>query len=925
MRLLQIRSIVWIVTLLAVPRVSAQTDHSGTCTGTFAAADNPHRLTGDCTVPAAQTLALEAGVVLDGQGRRLIVNGMLEADGVTFTAVLLEYRDGSGGTVRNSILTADGILITLSGSSVNNPAMPILDRNTMETTDFRFAQAVIDVRGTARPTIANNRVTGAAGGVIYRGTSAGLLSENTITAPGTVAEVTQSAQPSIRGNTLGGGFTGLRYSDTAAGEARGNTINFPPGSSTNHRGIEVTEQAAPVVDGNTVNNDPTRQGIGIRIATDPVSLARVTNNLICSTGTDRPFVVTPAFFDITRLAAVSGNMLVCEPGRGVGIDGGNVRGEAVFTEVDGIASLLLLSTVVVDAGARLTIAPGTTLAGEGNSLRANGRVNADGVTFLNVRLDFDLGSSGMIENSMILSSPGFASSIVDVNGATVTLNGNVIDGSATAVVLAGAANVIAEENVFRGNGTVFDLSGGALAQLTVADNLFDDNTYAVSYFPNAQPLFSVFPAQLDTNTFAGAANRNTIRLPATLNVSGTLGAAPVPYACDRATTISAGVTMTMEPGTTVQGTAGCGITVGGELVAAGTPERPVVFTAAAPESGTRWQGLSIPNKPAGSPTVLENCVVQFAGRINRPGILLDNASIPIRNCLIAYNNANGIDLVNDARPLIEDSAVVQNLTHGISTGSGSAPVVRGSSLFGNRANGIQNDDSSTVIDAQNNYWGDDSGPFDLPADTRCETLSNPDGLGEEVSDCVDYDPFVRVGPSVAGTLRVISGNGQQGALGEILPQPLTVEIRSTLGSLLEGIEVIFSVVEGAASIIEPQPVRTGPDGRASATVRLGSTPGEILIAVTARDVASPLAVFMAEANAPCLITLQALAPSGWVCPGDCDGQGEVSIDELMMGVRAALGDAALEECPSVDSNNDGEITVDELISAVNHSLAGCPG
>jgi hypothetical protein len=82
---------------------------------------------------------------------------------------------------------------------------------------------------------------------------------------------------------------------------------------------------------------------------------------------------------------------------------------------------------------------------------------------------------------------------------------------------------------------------------------------------------------------------------------------------------------------------------------------------------------------------------------------------------------------------------------------------------------------------------------------------------------------------------------------------------------------------------------------------------------------------MAEANAPCLITLQALAPSGWVCPGDCDGQGEVSIDELMMGVRAALGDAALEECPSVDSNNDGEITVDELISAVNHSLAGCPG
>jgi Ca2+-binding EF-hand superfamily protein len=61
-----------------------------------------------------------------------------------------------------------------------------------------------------------------------------------------------------------------------------------------------------------------------------------------------------------------------------------------------------------------------------------------------------------------------------------------------------------------------------------------------------------------------------------------------------------------------------------------------------------------------------------------------------------------------------------------------------------------------------------------------------------------------------------------------------------------------------------------------------------------------------------------------VCAGDCDGNGTVSISELVRGVSIALGQAALDRCTRVDANGDGVVSVAELIRAVGHALNGCP-
>ena len=60
------------------------------------------------------------------------------------------------------------------------------------------------------------------------------------------------------------------------------------------------------------------------------------------------------------------------------------------------------------------------------------------------------------------------------------------------------------------------------------------------------------------------------------------------------------------------------------------------------------------------------------------------------------------------------------------------------------------------------------------------------------------------------------------------------------------------------------------------------------------------------------------------CPGDCGRNGEVTVDELIIGVNIALGSARLDQCSAMDSGADGEVTINELVSAVNAALNGCP-
>ncbi len=59
------------------------------------------------------------------------------------------------------------------------------------------------------------------------------------------------------------------------------------------------------------------------------------------------------------------------------------------------------------------------------------------------------------------------------------------------------------------------------------------------------------------------------------------------------------------------------------------------------------------------------------------------------------------------------------------------------------------------------------------------------------------------------------------------------------------------------------------------------------------------------------------------CVGDCDGNGEVTIDELITMVSIALGNRPVSACLPGDPSGNGEITIEELVVAVNNALNGC--
>lgn len=123
--------------------------------------------------------------------------------------------------------------------------------------------------------------------------------------------------------------------------------------------------------------------------------------------------------------------------------------------------------------------------------------------------------------------------------------------------------------------------------------------------------------------------------------------------------------------------------------------------------------------------------------------------------------------------------------------------------------------------------------------------------------------------------------------------------------------VTVNIGEGGGSLFDPfTPVGSNQVGPVS-LLAAGDLNGD--------DVVDLLVVNANGDSARALINA-----TGPFCAGDCNADGEVSIDELMRAVNIALGLLDLRECNAVDLDGDGEVEIHELIGAVDLALDGCP-
>ena len=59
------------------------------------------------------------------------------------------------------------------------------------------------------------------------------------------------------------------------------------------------------------------------------------------------------------------------------------------------------------------------------------------------------------------------------------------------------------------------------------------------------------------------------------------------------------------------------------------------------------------------------------------------------------------------------------------------------------------------------------------------------------------------------------------------------------------------------------------------------------------------------------------------CPGDCNLDGKVDVNELTSAIGVSLDSSSLALCVTSDVNGDGAVTIDELLRAIGGALNGC--
>ena len=217
-----------------------------------------------------------------------------------------------------------------------------------------------------------------------------------------------------------------------------------------------------------------------------------------------------------------------------------------------------------------------------------------------------------------------------------------------------------------------------------------------------------------------------VRIEGDFTSSGTLEDPGAPYLITGSRELGSGVTVTIEPGTTVQFADWADeLIVNGILIAEGRAAQPITFTSDEPiKQQGQWRNLRFETQES-SASRLNHCTIEAGGAVQ-----------------IIWDLTGLIHCVNGAAPQVSNCTLRISRSDGIYCSTGASPVVRNCSITDVARWGLLNDDASTLVDARQNWWGDASGPLDASDAPDLAGLYNPTGLGCPVTDNVDYSDWL---------------------------------------------------------------------------------------------------------------------------------------------------------------------------------------
>jgi parallel beta-helix repeat protein len=140
----------------------------------------------------------------------------------------------------------------------------------------------------------------------------------------------------------------------------------------------------------------------------------------------------------------------------------------------------------------------------------------------------------------------------------------------------------------------------------------------------------------------------------------------------------------------------------------------------------------------GGDAYISDNIIQYNCSDSMGSMYSKDCSPIIEYCDFLYNNNYGICLFGPtSQPTIRYCTLRENTGNGIVTRYGAKPLINNNNIT-NNALGVSNEWWG-FINAEYNWWGDATGPY--------HPDSNPGGLGDTVSDYVDFIPWL-TGPGV---------------------------------------------------------------------------------------------------------------------------------------------------------------------------------
>ncbi len=400
----------------------------------------------------------------------------------------------------------------------------------------------------------------------------------------------------------------------------------------------------------------------------------------------------------------------------------------------------LFGTNIINSGTKITIQEGTIF--KGGRLDVKGALTISGtasepVVFTDVK-DDNYGNPMDTNEDGTSSSPSVTGTRIkfyDVSDDANSIIDNAIFRYSDVAIHLDQASPTLTNLTFNNNEWGAYLTG---VSMPILDNcIFDDLKYA----PIRTSLVS-YPASTVGNTISGSTYKaigvldgETLVQDVTLPKRDFGGITNIPYVFGNYTVASNAI-LTVSPGVVVKFFPYTKLTIrkGLQAIGGSTPDSTIVFTdirddfyggdtnsdstATTPWSSSQgWHGIYFEEESLNPLCVIDNVVIQYAGHY--------------------YYSDRGAIVATNSSPTITNSTFKHNYNGIVAKGS-SNPTINYCDIYQNSGMGVYNVDESFVINAENNWWGSDSGPTHS---------SNPGGTGSVVSNAVDFDPWLGSGAS----------------------------------------------------------------------------------------------------------------------------------------------------------------------------------